>query len=93
MPLSIQKQVMGLSLQDFFFLNKGHSNKASPKQYAASFINYPSQNKVQNSSSRVETQTKVMNCRKTWGKISISHNVSYRKDKAFLLQHLRDSHN
>lgn len=69
MPLSIQKQVMGLSLRGLFcfvfFLNKGHSNKASPKQYVASFINYPSQNKVQNSSSRVKTQTKVMNCRKT----------------------------
>lgn len=43
MPLSIQKQVTGLSLWDgFFFLNKGHSNKATPKQYALSFINYPS---------------------------------------------------
>lgn len=46
MPVSIQKQVMGLSLQDcFFFLNKGQSNKASSKQYVVSFITYPSQKK------------------------------------------------
>lgn len=36
---------MGLSLQDIVFLNKGHSNKTSPKQYVASFTNYPSQKK------------------------------------------------
>lgn len=34
-----------LSLQDIVFLNKGHSNKASPKQYVASSTNYPSQKK------------------------------------------------
>lgn len=84
---------MGLSLQDIVFLNKGHSNKTSPKQYVASFTNYPSQKKKgQNSSSRVKTQPKVMNCWKTWVKISASHNVCYRKDKDLLLQHQRDSH-
>lgn len=79
---------MGLSLQDIVFLNKGHSNKTSPKQYVASFTNYPSQKKRSKFFKQGENTAK----RKTWVKISASHNVCYRKDKDLLLQHQRDSH-
>lgn len=58
MPVSIQKQVMGLSLQDcFFFLNKGQSNKASSKQYVVSFITYPSQKKKKKRSAKFFKQS------------------------------------
>jgi len=50
----------------FSMLNKGHRNKASPKQLlnVTSFVNY-CQKKVQNPSSRVKTQAKITNCRKS----------------------------